>query len=197
MDNSVPQDVPQQQCSVCEKSFPLTAKYFHHDKKRKCGFMAQCKVCRCKKKKEWADNHREQINISARGYYQGKREYILLYQKEYIERPGARARVNANNVKNPRRREQSNAKNRLRRALKRGSGGKHTPQDVQKQYVNQKGKCYYCKKKVGKVYHVDHVIPLIRGGSNGPENIVIACPTCNLRKNDKMPHEWAEGGRLL
>jgi 5-methylcytosine-specific restriction endonuclease McrA len=41
------------------------------------------------------------------------------------------------------------------------------------------------------------VVPLSRGGSNGPENIVIACPTCNLAKKDKMPHEWPEGGRLL
>lgn len=44
---------------------------------------------------------------------------------------------------------------------------------------------------------VDHVVPLVKGGSNGPDNLVIACSTCNLRKNDKLPHEWPEGGRLL
>ena len=46
--------------------------------------------------------------------------------------------------------------------------------------------------KVGGDYHVDHVIPLILGGSNGPENLVIACPRCNLSKGAKMPHEFSE-----
>jgi 5-methylcytosine-specific restriction endonuclease McrA len=42
------------------------------------------------------------------------------------------------------------------------------------------------------------VIPLDRGGSNGPENIVIACPECNHSKHNKLPHEWnGSGGRLL
>src|SRR6266487_1797937 len=75
------------------------------------------------------------------------------------------------------------ANNHRRRAYERNNGGTHVSADIQQQYKNQRGKCYYCKKKVGKTYHVDHVIPLSKGGSNGPENIVIACPRCNLRKN--------------
>lgn len=84
-----------------------------------------------------------------------------------------------------------------RRARERAADGCFTTQDILTQYKHQRGKCYYCGKKVGKVYHVDHVVPLSRGGSNGPENIVIACPTCNMRKASKLPHEWGEGGRLL
>jgi 5-methylcytosine-specific restriction endonuclease McrA len=68
---------------------------------------------------------------------------------------------------------------------------------VQEQYKNQCGKCYYCHIKVGQTYHVDHIIPLSKGGSNGPENLVISCPRCNHRKQDKLPHEWPEGGRLM
>jgi len=48
---------------------------------------------------------------------------------------------------------------------------------------------------LGGDYHVDHRVPIARGGSNGPENLVIACPDCNRRKNAQMPHEFA--GRLL
>ena len=36
------------------------------------------------------------------------------------------------------------------------------------------------------------VIPLAKGGSNGPENIVIACAPCNLKKNAKLPHEFSD-----
>jgi 5-methylcytosine-specific restriction endonuclease McrA len=32
---------------------------------------------------------------------------------------------------------------------------------------------------------------LSRGGGNGPENLVISCATCNVRKNDRLPHEMA------
>jgi 5-methylcytosine-specific restriction endonuclease McrA len=66
------------------------------------------------------------------------------------------------------------------------------------QYKAQRAKCYWCGINVGNVYHVDHVIPLSRGGSNGPENIVIACPHCNLSKSNRLPHEWeGNNGKLL
>jgi len=94
-------------------------------------------------------------------------------------------------------RERSNSYGRNRDALKRNAEGCHSAADIQQQYKAQKGKCYYCGVKVGKTYHVDHVIPLSRGGSNGIENLVIACPGCNLSKKDKLPHEWVQGGRLI
>lgn len=84
--------------------------------------------------------------------------------------------------------------NRNRRARKRNAPGTHTAADVCAQYERQRGKCWWCGEKTGDDYHVDHVIPLILGGSNGPENLVIACAHCNLSKNAKHPMEFA--GRL-
>jgi 5-methylcytosine-specific restriction endonuclease McrA len=62
---------------------------------------------------------------------------------------------------------------------------------VRDQYGRQRGRCYYCHEKVGDSYHVDHVIPLALGGGNGPENLVIACPRCNLTKYAKHPMDFA------
>lgn len=84
---------------------------------------------------------------------------------------------------------------RNRRARERSAEGSHTAADVQAQYERQKGKCFYCGGKLGGGYHVDHVIPLISGGSNGPENLVVSCPACNLSKGPKHPQEFC--GRLL
>jgi 5-methylcytosine-specific restriction endonuclease McrA len=84
-----------------------------------------------------------------------------------------------------------------RRAHEVNAEGMHTLNDIKAQYKAQKGKCYYCKKRVGDTYEVDHVVPISRGGSDGPENIVIACFACNRAKHDKLPHEWPKGGRLL
>lgn len=50
------------------------------------------------------------------------------------------------------------------------------------------------KTPVGSEYHVDHVIPLVQGGSNGPENLVISCPLCNVSKGGRLPQEF--GNRL-
>jgi len=83
------------------------------------------------------------------------------------------------------------------RARKHSAKGTHTASDIRAIYAHQNGRCYYCGQKVGEDYHVDHVVPLSRGGTNDPSNLVIACTHCNLSKNDKLPHEWPEGGKLL
>jgi 5-methylcytosine-specific restriction endonuclease McrA len=36
---------------------------------------------------------------------------------------------------------------------------------------------------------LDHVIPLVLGGTNRAENVVVACLPCNLRKRDMLPLE--------
>lgn len=49
--------------------------------------------------------------------------------------------------------------------------------------------CYYCGSKCTDG-HVDHVIPLSRGGKDELSNLVWACPSCNLRKNDLTAEEF-------
>lgn len=64
---------------------------------------------------------------------------------------------------------------------------------VQELYRLQKGRCKYCGRKVGKDFHVDHVVPFSRGGADHPSNLAVACPSCNLSKGDKLLHEWKQG----
>jgi 5-methylcytosine-specific restriction endonuclease McrA len=78
---------------------------------------------------------------------------------------------------------------RRRRARKLANGGTHTLADVLVQYERQTGKCYYCHVDIGQ-YHVDHRVPLYRGGSDGAENLVCACGPCNLRKHTKTDVEF-------
>ena len=40
--------------------------------------------------------------------------------------------------------------------------------------------------------HLDHVVPISRGGPHTFDNAVLACAACNLSKNDRTPEEWAE-----
>lgn len=50
--------------------------------------------------------------------------------------------------------------------------------------------CHWCKIDCTNNYHIDHYIPLSKGGRHVLTNLVISCPTCNIRKNAKMPEEF-------
>ncbi len=82
-----------------------------------------------------------------------------------------------------------------RRARVRVAQGTHTASDIALQLKSQRGKCWHCGKKLVGKKHIDHLIPLVRGGSNDASNIVISCPVCNLSKGGKLTQEW--NGKLF
>ena len=47
--------------------------------------------------------------------------------------------------------------------------------------------CFYCGKKLTNSSHVDHVIPWSFMKSDHLWNFVLSCPSCNARKNDRLP----------
>lgn len=82
--------------------------------------------------------------------------------------------------------------NRIYRARKRNAKGEHTLSRINDLHREQKGKCVYCNIDLQQSgYHVDHIIPLARGGSNWASNIQLLCPNCNIKKGAKDPYLWA------
>ncbi len=50
------------------------------------------------------------------------------------------------------------------------------------------GVCYYCQKKFPpKELTMDHIVPLARGGTTTPGNVVPACKDCNKKKGVDTP----------
>jgi 5-methylcytosine-specific restriction endonuclease McrA len=49
--------------------------------------------------------------------------------------------------------------------------------------------CGYCGDDIGPM-HVDHIVPLIQGGSNDIENLITACRECNCGKGGRTPDQW-------
>lgn len=89
-----------------------------------------------------------------------------------------------------------------RRAMLRKADGKFSAKDVKYIFEKQRGLCAACSVKIKKSgknnYHIDHIVPLAKGGSNWPNNLQLLCPPCNLRKSAKDPIQWAnENGKLL
>lgn len=52
--------------------------------------------------------------------------------------------------------------------------------------------CFYCNAGCEGTFHVDHFMPLARGGAHVLTNLRIACAPCNQRKCAKDPAEWIE-----
>lgn len=53
--------------------------------------------------------------------------------------------------------------------------------------------CRYCKCELtDDSVTIDHQIPLSRGGSNWPSNLVPACASCNKRKHARTPQEYRQ-----
>ena len=84
-----------------------------------------------------------------------------------------------------------------RRIRVRNAKGKHTWRDIAALYTKQRGKCVVCRKELDDKYHVDHLMPLARGGSNWPENLQLLCPKCNAKKGAKHPLEFLVSQGIL
>ena len=210
-----PDHTPSKRCTKCGDEYPATAEYFHADRSKLSGIRSSCKWCSTADALAYRRSHLEKRTEAERRYKRANRDkcnaLLRAWRKKNPDKVNSEStraskrawkKRNADKVQQDRREfmrthpEKVAEYNRNRRARRLNSEGAHTDKDVQLIFKHQHGKCYYCKCELG-LYHVDHVIPLSRGGSNGPENIVLACAHCNSTKNNKMPHEWPEGGRLL
>jgi 5-methylcytosine-specific restriction endonuclease McrA len=182
--------------------------------------MCICKRCIKEAARLWSKNNRDKANAQGRKWAHANPEKVKAknrlwgeanrdkraassrkWAKNHPEETAARrlawarahpevnvARVAAWRIANP---EKAKTQRRNYKARRNLAPGVLTAADTQAQYNRQKGKCFYCDAKVGDIYHVDHVVPFALGGLNIPENIVIACPACNLKKGAKHPMDFA------
>lgn len=77
------------------------------------------------------------------------------------------------------------------------SGGVLRVGDIKNIGRLQKWKCACCKVNIKDAYHIDHVIPISKGGANHVGNIQLLCPNCNLSKGAKDPIEFMQSRGFL
>jgi 5-methylcytosine-specific restriction endonuclease McrA len=86
-------------------------------------------------------------------------------------------------------------------ALRRSIGARErVPKALARRIAERdRHRCVYCggagdetTGPDGATWHLDHVIPHIRGGPAEETNLVLACRRCNLRKGDRTPAEFVD-----
>lgn len=183
-------------CTKCKCWKPATTDYYHHCSRVKSGLQPKCKVCagliaavRYQEQKPrldamaraWERNNRERSReISNRSRWRRREKRIEESRKWREENREKYLKACSNWAKKyP---ERAKAKNQLRRARKLAAEGSHTASEIIQMYEDQQGLCAYCETVLFGDYHVDHMTPLSRGGSNNWSNLAIACPPCNMAK---------------
>lgn len=212
--------VPEKACKTCAKVLPATPEFFYQQQGK--WLQGECRECakdkarrryqvtadavKGQKKRSYASDP-EPFKVKGNARYRVRRAEVLAQHKT----PEAQARRRASAVRrywaNPEakrlegrlwranNREASRIHSRRSRVKRHAAPGKHTAEDVRRQYAQQQGRCHWCASPLGGEYEVDHIIPLSRGGTDNPNNICCACEPCNRQKHAKMP--WDFAGRLF
>lgn len=157
--------------------------------------------------REYHAEHRDAIAINKQQYRDRKRggparkrneiavdrkQYHTKYYRENRELLSARKKKYAKD--HP---EVGRRKNAKRRAVKRNATIGDPAEIVaweEKWRSKKTVSCHWCSKRIKTSdAHVDHVVPLSKGGTHSVENFCVSCETCNLSKHNKLPDVWNAG----
>lgn len=84
-----------------------------------------------------------------------------------------------------------------RRARIAGAGGRLPRGTIKRLMEIQKHKCAYCHCDITKERHLDHIIPLSKGGKHEFTNVQLLCPQCNLQKGAMHPVDFMQQRGML
>jgi len=200
----------EKRCPRCGECKPRAE--FYRNSSRKDGLSAYCKACikeqcsdyykrnkdACRERlKKWRSENPEKVAAqyarqrknNEQGYFERQRRYRERHKHQLFEK-GRRYRA-----ENKRYFLEKAAQ---RRKLKKDtSDGTVTNAYLTSLLASQDYRCVYCKCDLndsGK--HLDHIVPLSRGGLHTASNVQWTCPTCNLSKGDLLEEEWIDARRL-
>lgn len=140
--------------------------------------------------RRWREANRERENETARKWRKANPERAKEADRKWYEANKERKKESGRKW----RRENPGkvvAKFQRRRALKANAAGTATAEQIKARFQYHGNRCYYCgDNKQG--LQIEHRIPLSRGGSNWPANLVPSCPSCNLSKHTKTEKEFLQ-----
>lgn len=184
------------QCRVCAK------KYREANKNNVTKYKSSSKEY----KKEYYKNNKNKINEIRRNNYSlankedikiTNRKRYLKHRHKILQKNSLYYLDNAVNIKRKQREWRSKnilsilLRNRKRQSLLKARSNIST-NEIEQLLLKANNECLYCNIPVFKRVnlHLDHKVPLSRGGNHSIENIAISCDKCNLKKGTKTDAEF-------
>lgn len=174
-------------CNVCDQRLPLES--FPKDGGGTGGRRSNCPDCHSAKSRAWYAANRERQAARQLERRNANVEQHRQWDMERYERDREKRIALAT---------QQAHKRRLR-MLAGEYDRTVTRTNLRHQYGDQ---CFYCstvmdfatythQTKPANLASIEHVWPISKGGGHTWDNVVLACLSCNLRKNARTIDEWA------
>ena len=157
-------------------------------KRGKFGLQSYCRVCDIQNKKAWYKKNKKHVAYKSKTWYkenpgkyaENQRRHKEKYKEFYSEYYKRWASEN---------RDKLNLKKHCYYARRRRQLGVVSPGIIDRLFIEQAGLCLYCNRELQE-YHLEHKLPISRGGLHDDKNLCLSCPRCNLRKKDKTVEEF-------
>ena len=121
--------------------------------------------------------NKEKIKETSKTYRKNHVEELKAQKKEYRKTEACKIATKNNN-------------NRRRSEKIKTSNGTISTKALKELIIKQDYKCKYCNCdldfSVKNSVHLDHVVPLSKGGTHTIENVVYSCASCNLQKGASL-----------
>lgn len=190
-------------CTKCGEEKPLDD--FHRDRSRKDGRHRWCKECLRQRRNEWYWKNRETNLAYQAEWREANVEKKRASDKRWREANPERKRATDAASRERRKEELADYFRDYFQANKNDPAFRAKRQEVKRRrrareydaYVEavvfdtillrDLGHCGICGKPIMELtIELDHIIPLVAGGTHEPDNIQLAHRTCNRRKSSKV-----------
>lgn len=162
-------------CTKCRVEKDLAM--FSPSKRGLHGVQSTCKQC-------YAEIRRQYYKANPEKYKQVAKMYAKENYGKVLERNNRYRQSNPEKLKEWKRKDRQKNKarilsdNALRRSMTKGS---NSPEIVQIYALRD----FYIAMSMGESFHVDHIIPVSKGGAHAAWNLQVIPAIDNLRKGDK------------
>lgn len=170
-------------CSKCLQELSLQA--FGVSSNSKDGLQSRCKECYNAYHRQFYKSNSEKIKQRTAKYFAANRDELnhkrKVYRQNHLEQELATSKRWAENNRHKARAYK--AKNNAKR--KQAKAFSVTSKDIARVLAMN---CFYCQETASE--HIDHIIPLARGGTHSVGNLIGSCARCNIQKSSKTIMEY-------
>jgi 5-methylcytosine-specific restriction endonuclease McrA len=174
-------------CTKCKEEKPLEE--FSKNSNSSDGRQYQCKVC----KAAYRASKAADIAAHRKVYYAANKEKIAAYSKKYAKENKEAIAITKKlySASVGGRKNRHEARSKREEHIANTSDGSITKQSLDDLMVAQEGKCAICSCDLdaleNRYVHMDHILPIAKGGEHKIGNIQWTCSSCNLTKSDRVP----------